>query len=691
MSLRPSCAIAFLLTLLSFGSLSHAQDTRCTDANLLSGRRPLEGNVVRPEKLTDGRVPVDGSPFDGPESAVLVAARPRITFDLGAVREIRALYLLADNNETYLVSISNDGHAFERAFLAPPSPEPGMRPRIGHDFTWSARYVRVEPEGGDGRYSIAEFSLHCQRPATLPPPLDVVASIADDPLGSTARFVGAWQGSLALVGLAAFALLLPRLRGPKLAKVAVLLAIVGLFGFIRFGTFHGDRLVHPWDAFHYFMGPKYFPELGYSGLYDCLADHERRVGRGAVVDAGRMRDLETNVLHPGSFSTTPAGRCDADFSAARRRAFDADIERFRPLFPAHLPLERMLVDHGYNATPIHNAFLTPFTRFTPATRTSLTALAFLDFFAYIGAIVALYRGFGPKTAALAALFIGTGEPWNYLWTGGSVGRAVWLFLLCAGLALLAKKRFGLGAALITASGLLRLFPLVFVGALGLRVIVRAIRDRRLDAEGKSTLVGIGGTTVVLVLLGGLVSGFDAYPAFVHEMRGHTSLAMANHVGLEVVASYLPGISGDTVTDARLTDPHEVVKTLQRLARHERAPFWILGIVTSLAVLVAHAYRRNTHAWANVLLGACLLFCTIAVANYDCVFLAALAPIAATRPRRALAMLGFTAASQILAQYLAAIELKHALISVGVGALLFTLVVDTFRHGDAGETDEGAIT
>ncbi|MBC7173557.1 MAG: hypothetical protein H5U40_14045, partial [Polyangiaceae bacterium] len=32
-------------------------------------------------------------------------------------------------------------------------------------------------------------------------------------------------------------------------------------------AFHGAGYVHHWETFHYVLGSKYFPELGYDGLY----------------------------------------------------------------------------------------------------------------------------------------------------------------------------------------------------------------------------------------------------------------------------------------------------------------------------------------------------------------------------------------------------------------------------------------
>jgi hypothetical protein len=46
------------------------------------------------------------------------------------------------------------------------------------------------------------------------------------------------------------------------------LATLGALSYVNFGAFHTDGTpLHIWDQFHYVIGSKYFPELGYDGLY----------------------------------------------------------------------------------------------------------------------------------------------------------------------------------------------------------------------------------------------------------------------------------------------------------------------------------------------------------------------------------------------------------------------------------------
>jgi len=74
-------------------------------------------------------------------------------------------------------------------------------------------------------------------------------------------------------------------------------------------------------------------------------------------------------------------------------------------------------------------------------------------------IAAIWLAFGPQSACLAALVLGLGEPWAFTWTGGSIGRYLWFFLVCGGVALIKQNHRFSGAFSLCMAGMLRLFPL----------------------------------------------------------------------------------------------------------------------------------------------------------------------------------------------------------------------------------------
>jgi len=134
---------------------------------------------------------------------------------------------------------------------------------------------------------------------------------------------------------------LERAKRPEMlarTRDALLLALGLLAGFCwwNLGTFHRDHYIHEWDAYHYYIGAKYAPELGYTRLYFCtiVADAEDgRLGDGA---RRKVRDLETNRVVTADTLLLEPGRCTGHFSPERWQAFKHDVAWFRQIGRAHV-------------------------------------------------------------------------------------------------------------------------------------------------------------------------------------------------------------------------------------------------------------------------------------------------------------------------------------------------------------------
>jgi spermidine synthase len=138
-------------------------------AKLPSERARVVGDAA---VVTDGVVARDGTDWDD-ASAVVLEAGGSITFDLGQPRAVSALFLQADANDRYPVSGSLVGTpgSFEpiAEFAAASNRGHGLQPRTLTIAPVSVRFVRIGGSGGDGFYSISEFSIHCRAPEPFPP------------------------------------------------------------------------------------------------------------------------------------------------------------------------------------------------------------------------------------------------------------------------------------------------------------------------------------------------------------------------------------------------------------------------------------------------------------------------------------------------------------------------------------------
>lgn len=109
--------------------------------------------------VVDGRVPAEGSVWDGPGSLVLESVDSFVTVSVPE-GPVVAVVISADNNDTYAVSVSGDGATFEEIGVLPTVTQIGMRERaLFSTKLRGARALRISPRTGDGAWSVGEVSF----------------------------------------------------------------------------------------------------------------------------------------------------------------------------------------------------------------------------------------------------------------------------------------------------------------------------------------------------------------------------------------------------------------------------------------------------------------------------------------------------------------------------------------------------
>ncbi|MCP3957840.1 MAG: hypothetical protein GY719_08310 [bacterium] len=646
--------------------------------NLLTLATMADGySVVREQRLVDGAAPAPDSPIDDYAATIFLGPATSLRFDLGSPTPIEAIQLLAAE-DSIQVEISADGESYGGVDLAHGGSSGPMEVYAASELGLTARFVKLSVAPGRGRGAVGEVMVFRRSPSPFPrvlspvdPPTHKEAAQA---VIETERLVSRIMLGL---GLAAIPLLLLAHGAPGRRRTVICLAIValGMAGWLRLGTLRGDgRWLHAWDLAHYQLGSKYFQELGYRELYRCTAAWERQQGRGFLVDRAKVRDLDDYRLYPGTWTAGPDGTCRAELSDDRWQSFGSDLDDVRRLFSIRR-LHRALRDHGYNATPLQTLLLETLQRPLPAGPRSLLLLSLLDVVAIAGSIWCLWRAFGPVTGAAAALLIGFGDSWGFSWTGGSLGRYFWLFALCAGLALLRRRRFAAGSSLLAASGLLRLFPIVFFVGLALWAWAAWHRGRRRVAG--SIALGFAATLVVGLALPSLAYGPGVYGDFFDNTRTHAGTPPWNHMGLGVVAS--AGLDGSILAPPPAEEDAQSAAT----DRGWRRLGWVAGILVALLWLI-WALQQQREAWETLAMTAPLLFAGLPLSSYDYVWLVVLTPFAALRRARLAALLGFAVLTNFLPEVLDEGRAFYLAASLGVAAVLLYFCVEASRPSPAAE-------
>ena len=247
--------------------------------------------------------------------------------------------------------------------------------------------------------------------------------------------------------------------------LAVLVASTCYKNYYKAETF--EKSVGDWGIFHYYLGAKYFSEIGYFNLYTCALEADDEAARYWFQIAG-ARDMETYRLLLRS-SLPPCPR--TNFTTERWSEFSQDVEHFaRPVHPYYFA--QVLSDKGFNPPPSWVAVAKPLAQAVPISKSWATDTVFnLDLIAVLVGVLIIWRSHGGivalLTAGLAIFYFGNyGDlGWNFL-------QYFWFPLVAVAVILWMKNRPGFSGAVLGIAVGLQTFPLFF----GLPIVVRGITE-----------------------------------------------------------------------------------------------------------------------------------------------------------------------------------------------------------------------
>jgi hypothetical protein len=341
-----------------------------------------------------------------------------------------------------------------------------------------------------------------------------------------------WGGWLAWRGR-------PRAQGRLRDGLLAALGIVGLLGWWNFLQFHYPSFVHPHELYHYVLGAKFFPELGYRRLYTCTAVADAADGLEERVAARRITDLESYALIDTTAILTHPERCTAHFSEERWALFREDLRWFRERVSAET-WEKLQRDHGYNPTPLWGALGGALVGSRPLDDARLSTLLLIDPLLELALWGYVVWAFGWRAACVAALFWGTNLPAGFTWTGGAFLREGWLACSVIGLCLLRLGRPLPAGYLLATAALLRVFPALLLVPLAWQAIAHMGAERRpvLAPELRRVAAGAALALATLVPLSlAFGGGVPAWKEFARNIALHTTVPTINAVGLGTLVSW----------------------------------------------------------------------------------------------------------------------------------------------------------
>jgi hypothetical protein len=466
-------------------------------------------------------------------------------------------------------------------------------------------------------------------------------------------------------------------RSSALAALA-LVAALSWWNFFQFGE---RGFVQGHEFFHYYLGAKYFPELGYTRLYPCTAVAEANMFPRTQFQGRLIREMETNRLLPIQNAIDHPERCTSHFEPDRWREFQQDAAWFRQRI-APDKWRKFFIDHGYNAPPVWGVLGIEIANALDISFSSITAASRIDPALQLIMWTAVAWAFGWRALCVALVFWGTNGLGEFGFLGGAYLRQDWFCMTLLGLCALRRDKHLAAGGLLATAALLRIFPVFLILALGVKTLCAMWKDRTLRPPA-AHLRFAGGcllAAAILVPLSGATGGLDSWPRFIDNIQLHRETPGANNVGLLTLASYHDA----NLASAELsTRSEERWKADRRELRRERS-WLILASWLAYLVLLVRAAGRSPD-WVVAILGVGGIFMFLEITAYYYAVLVAYALLHERDFVAGPAICAFSAVSLLLTRYWASSEMvfSHAGLSA---ALVFLVLGLTWRAGQPPSSD-----
>lgn len=366
-----------------------------------------------------------------------------------------------------------------------------------------------------------------------------------------------------------------------------------------------DGEVRVWNVYHYYLGAKYFPELGYQDLYvaTLAADREEhRVFEPHVQKIRSLRTYEVRRLNDEDRAYDPA----AHFTPARWNEFKRDVHALSK-HRSPRGWRNVFRDRGYNGTPTWTALGRLLTGWIPASSPGLLLLCSLDLVLLTLTAFFFERTFGYRLVT-AALLLFVASPTNVARLVGGFLQTDWLCAVVLGACLLQRRRFGWAAVALAFAVTTRVFPAVLVATACMPLLFGLLRQRswKVPPSWRRFLLAFTASCLLAVGLGsaGNGRGTAGWTEFVEAISVHraTHVIGDRRIGLEhAFTQPLGKLDGPTSDDHRvesledqrgvylLTAVGLVVLCIPVLVRLRPSAALVFGMVPVFALTVLSRY------------------------------------------------------------------------------------------------------
>lgn len=388
---------------------------------------------------------------------------------------------------------------------------------------------------------------------------------------------------LPLVGIALVAaryLAWRRLSVVARGTLYAMLVVAALFSVLVYNNFfnyHYGGYVNAYEFFHYYLGSKYAREVGYFDLYRAALVADDETGRIYWPEDGRMTDLASYRLVPVTATLAEEAQVRSHFSDSRWNDFVDDVFYFKQHMAA-AAWNRILRDHGYNATPAWTWLAGSLTNRVPTSSAGgMLALALLDALLLAVAVGCIGWAFGWWPALLALIFLASSYLMAHVHMKGAFLRTDFVVSLVVAICLLRRGRAALAGALVGYSTMTRLFPAIFLLGPAVRAVSDLVAARgalaRIDRRYARFFGGFA-LCVALLFAGSVLQagGLEPWVDFARKISVHRALEHPWNVGLPSLLPADSALGRAALRTIQLAAVVACVFAVRRLADHRALAF-----------------------------------------------------------------------------------------------------------------------
>jgi len=467
---------------------------------------------------------------------------------------------------------------------------------------------------------------------------------------------------------------------PAILTALCLVAVATYFNFFRFHE-PGRSPVHYLEFYNYYVGTKYFRELGYNGLYEATVIADIQDDPGAYDPQLMVRLLTDYTFERRHQTAQRAGLIEGRFTPQRWAEFKRDIAVFRSRDLALWRSSNVQLDRGYNGPPLVTMILGSLAnRAWMPPDTFIRVAAWLDpmLIAVAALIGAVWAGW---EVGLLFVFLWAANPFtDYSYLGGAYLRFMHVVALFLGAVALQRGRSALAGASFAFAALARVYPALFAAGVVSAGVLSMGRKEEPGQGGQgprsAMLRFAGGFALTSLLLIGLSSlqptpnGENPWKLLGRKLATHKEEASPNSVGLRSIFAYddasnMAEIMRSWPDGRRLNWNVEGERTFSRRQLYFYATT-ILGFLTLVWLL--RRGRLEDGAFAGIV----VTFAWLQLSHYDYAFLC-IVPFLFIGRRDALvltsALFMLVAVSQLHPKVRAVIDFKYMVASTLIAAWL----------------------